>query len=85
MYKRQGLVRLLHAVSAAWNRIAGYLESLLDAAGRRLGQVGRQYFGARTEGDRQVNGVFARAWPIGTAALWIAVLLTAYVFFYYLA
>jgi multicomponent Na+:H+ antiporter subunit D len=82
---RVGLVRLLHAVSAAWNRIAGYLESLLDAAGRRLGQVGRQYFGARTEGDRQVNGVFARAWPIGTAALWIAVLLTAYVFFYYLA
>jgi multicomponent Na+:H+ antiporter subunit D len=82
---RVGLVRLLQAVGAAWNRIAGYLESLLDAAARRLGRVGRQYFGARAEGDRQVSGVFARAWPIGTAALWIAVLLTAYVFFYYLA
>jgi|GEM_PF-4203382 len=30
------------------------------------------------------QGVFARVWPIGTTALWIAVLLTAYVLFYYL-
>ena len=28
-------------------------------------------------------GVFARAWPIGVTALWIAVLLTAYVLIYY--
>jgi multicomponent Na+:H+ antiporter subunit D len=27
-------------------------------------------------------GVFARAWSIGTTALWIAILLTAYVFVY---
>jgi multicomponent Na+:H+ antiporter subunit D len=33
----------------------------------------------------RVHGVFARAWPIGTTALWIAVLLTTYVFFYYIA
>jgi multicomponent Na+:H+ antiporter subunit D len=82
---RVGLVRLLQAVGAGWNRMTGHLESLLDAAGRRLGRGGRQHFGSRVEGGRQVNGVFARAWPIGTAALWIAVLLTAYVFFYYLA
>jgi multicomponent Na+:H+ antiporter subunit D len=30
------------------------------------------------------HGVFARAWSIGTTALWIAVLLTAYVLFYLL-
>jgi multicomponent Na+:H+ antiporter subunit D len=30
------------------------------------------------------RGVFARAWPIGTTALWIAVLLMAYVLVYYL-
>ena len=29
-------------------------------------------------------GVFARAWPIGSTALWIAVLLTSYVMVYYL-
>jgi multicomponent Na+:H+ antiporter subunit D len=82
---RVGLVRLLRALGAAWTRITGQLESLLDAAARRLVRVGQQFFGSRAEGDQQVSGVFARTWPIGTAALWIAVLLTTYVFFYYLA
>jgi multicomponent Na+:H+ antiporter subunit D len=82
---RVGAVRLLQALGTAWNRVTGQLESLLDASARRLGRGGRRYFGSRVEDGRQVHGVFARAWPIGTAALWIAVLLTAYVFFYYLA
>jgi len=82
---RVGLVRLLQALGAAWTRVAGQLGSLLDAAGSRLGRGGLQYFGARLEGGQQVHGLFARTWPIGTAALWIAVLLTTYVFFYYLA
>ena len=30
------------------------------------------------------RGVFAQAWPIGTTAIWIVVLLTAYVTFYYI-
>ena len=30
------------------------------------------------------HGVFARAWPIGVTALWIAVLLTAYIGVYLL-
>ncbi|MDJ0908789.1 MAG: Na(+)/H(+) antiporter subunit D [Woeseiaceae bacterium] len=34
--------------------------------------------------DEGRPGVFARAWPIGTTALWIAVLLTSYVLVYYL-
>ena len=58
---------------------------LLVAIGSRLGRCGRRYFGSRVENGQQVHGMFARAWPIGTTALWIAVLLTAYVFFYYLA
>jgi len=37
-------------------------------------------FGLRSKNERA--GVFARAWSIGTTALWIAVLLTAYVLFY---
>jgi len=56
----------------------------LSAVGRRLGRRGQHWFGSETTGGRRVHGVFARAWPIGTTALWIAVLLTAYVFFYYL-
>lgn len=40
----------------------------------------QRYFGARATTERA--GVFARAWSIGSTALWIAVLLTAYVLFY---
>ncbi len=41
----------------------------------------RRYLGTTEEGA--TPGVFARAWPIGVTALWIAVLLTAYVLVYY--
>ena len=54
------------------------------ATGRALDRRGRHWFGSETSDGRRQHGVFARAWPIGTTALWIAVLLTAYVFFYYL-
>ena len=52
--------------------------------GQTLGRSGQSWFGAQEHDGRRQHGVFARAWPIGTTALWIAVLLTAYVFFYYL-
>jgi multicomponent Na+:H+ antiporter subunit D len=61
------------------------LNARLSQLGRYLSRRGRHYFGSQSEGGRQIHGVFARAWPIGTTALWIAVLLTVYVFFYYLA
>jgi len=51
----------------------------------RLGLKARDHFGGPPDDSDQRHGVFARAWPIGTTALWIAVLLTAYVLFYYLA
>ena len=31
-----------------------------------------------------LNGIFARSWPIGVAAIWIALLLSAYVLIYYI-
>jgi multicomponent Na+:H+ antiporter subunit D len=43
-----------------------------------MGSRARFYFGGAP------RGVFAQAWPIGTTAIWIAVLLTAYVIFYYI-
>jgi len=80
-------VALFRLVSGLY-RILAWLGTkageILSAAGRRLGQRGQHWFGSETTGGRRVHGVFARAWPIGTTALWIAVLLTAYVFFYYL-
>jgi multicomponent Na+:H+ antiporter subunit D len=48
----------------------------------RLGTAARRYLGPAEQGAR--TGVFARAWPIGVTALWIAVLLTSYVLVYYL-
>jgi multicomponent Na+:H+ antiporter subunit D len=36
-----------------------------------------------TGDGKQKSGVFARTWPIGSTALWIAVLLTGYVLVYY--
>jgi multicomponent Na+:H+ antiporter subunit D len=66
-------------------RLGSLLAEGTARLGQRLGELGRRLFGSRTMDGRQVHGVFARAWPIGTTALWIAVLLTAYVFFYYIA
>lgn len=71
---------LFNGFAAAASRVT----EALAALGGRLGRRGRRWFGSETVGGRRVYGVFASAWPIGTTALWIAVLLTAYVFFYYL-
>jgi len=72
----------------ALNRCWTAFESLLDRAGgvlgsfrarlsRRIRTRAHFFFGGAP------RGVFAQSWPIGTTAIWIAVLLTAYVTFYY--
>ena len=75
----------LSQLGGLWRRLGADLSAVRAALGSRLTRVARRYFGSRLENGQQVHGLFARAWPIGTTALWIAVLLTAYVFFYYLA
>jgi multicomponent Na+:H+ antiporter subunit D len=65
------------------------LESLLVRAGSWLTGLGRRLLGlidtkARHYFGGSPRGVFAQTWPIGTTAIWIAVLLTAYVMFYYI-
>lgn len=52
---------------------------------QKLGKIARLGFDDPPPGSKKPTGVFARPWPIGTTALWIAVLLTAYVLFYYIA
>jgi len=80
----------------AFPRFAGAAQGVLQRAGAlfgrewarllaKAGHKARGWFGDSPDDDDQPHGVFARAWPIGTTALWIAVLLTAYVFFYYVA
>jgi len=60
--------------------LSGGTHSLLS----RLRLKARNWFGSQQDGSDLPTGVFARAWPIGITALWIAVLLTSYVLFYYL-
>jgi multicomponent Na+:H+ antiporter subunit D len=82
---RVGLLKMAQAAAASWTRVSSALAGGLDAVGGRLARRGRRYFGSREEDGQQLHGMFARAWPIGTTALWIAVLLTTYILFYYLA
>jgi multicomponent Na+:H+ antiporter subunit D len=81
---RVALFRAARGISAMFARLGLALRNLAELLGRRFGERGRRLFGTRSTDGRLMPGVFARAWPIGTTALWIAVLLTAYVFFYYL-
>ena len=74
---------LLYRVAGA---LHGGVAALSDAMRSRIGAVlgalrnkAEAHFSTRLT---ERAGVFARAWSIGTTALWIAVLLTAYVFVY---
>lgn len=75
------LYRGLCQVAAA----LGAFGSGLNALGEKAAQMGQEkiarYLGAKT--GPQPAGLFARSRPIGLTALWIAVLLTVYVFAHY--
>ena len=73
----QAGVRAYRFASAMGSAVSAAIASLLS----RAGNVARRYFGTAEHGA--TPGVFARAWPIGVTALWIAVLLTGYVVVYY--
>ena len=81
---RVGLLRLLRGAGSLVSRVVDMASGLTARIGGRLLARGHHLFGAEDTSDGKVYGVFARAWPIGTTALWIAILLSAYAFFYYL-
>ena len=79
---RTALTRLLRVVVAGADAIA----TAARKAGRN-GLAGLRRWVLRIVGsgrERATEGLFARSWPIGTTALWIAVLLSGYVLAYYL-
>lgn len=82
-----------------WRRVALSLVRIAERALSSLGRVMAQqrdrlkklmqriavnYLGQPHTADSKERGVFARSWPVGTTALWIAGLLSAYVLLYYL-
>jgi multicomponent Na+:H+ antiporter subunit D len=56
----------------------------LEACQRFLQSMAVRYLGQPHTTDSEEEGLFARSWLIGTTALWIAGLLSAYVLLYYL-
>ena len=62
------------AVVSVAVEIVGYIDLGKQSVGRFLAR----YFAFEN------NGAMARAWPIGVTGLWIAVLLSAYIFTYYI-
>ena len=70
-------VRAYRFAAVAGGIVSAAVESSLSG----IGTAARRHLGAGKQGTRP--GVFARAWPIGVTALWIAVLLTGYVLIYY--
>jgi len=78
-------VALFHAGVALLRGLAvagGALQSRVQAILQRLHGTIRRHLGGPEHNTRA--GIFARAWPIGTTALWIAILLSAYVLAYYI-
>ncbi len=77
---------LLSGVARGAYGALGWIGALAAKAlmriGSRLRALAARHMSTSPDGQRA--GVFARAWPIGTTAIWIAVLLTCYVFAYYL-
>jgi len=56
----------------------------LESCRRFFKNITVRYLGQPHTADSEEEGIFARSWLIGTTALWIAGLLSAYVLLYYL-
>ena len=65
------------AVQQAWQRA-------FTVSREFFAQFTKRYLGQPHTADSEERGLFARSWPIGTTALWIAILLSSYVLLYYI-
>ena len=74
------LNRVAAVVAKAIAAVTATLRKWYDKSLATLKSQAESCFSERLKSERA--GVFARAWTIGTTALWIALLLTAYVLFY---
>ncbi len=71
------------AIPATWRWVANGLVAIRDKARKDL-VAAREAIGDWFAEHWGASGVFARSWPISSTALWIALLLAAYVLVYYL-
>ncbi len=80
---RVGLYRILALLGRGLSETAASVRAAADSLGRDLDRVARGMLGAERRTEDGERGFFARSWTIGLTALWIAVLLSAYVLAYY--
>jgi len=81
---RRALVSVLKVFDRGLISIGGVLGMQRDRLQNLLHRMVVRYLGQPHTADSKERGVFARSWPVGTTALWIAGLLSAYVLLYYL-
>ena len=80
--------RLALGALAIVERMLGRVTALAGRGRERAeltaNKLATRFLGQPHTADSEERGLFARSWPIGTTALWIAGLLSAYVLIYYL-
>jgi multicomponent Na+:H+ antiporter subunit D len=64
--------------------VQGVTSDALKAGQGFFAHLSVRYLGQPHTADSKERGLFARSWPIGTTALWIAILLSTYVLIYYI-
>jgi multicomponent Na+:H+ antiporter subunit D len=75
------LVRIIEQILSSIGEVIAVRRVRLQ---KFLHRMAINYLGQPHTADSKERGVFARSWPVGTTALWIAGLLSAYVLLYYL-
>ena len=83
LWRRAGysLFKVLEKVFTSLAEIIAVQRASLQ---KLLHNIAVKYLGQPHTADSKERGMFARSWPVGTTALWIAGLLSAYVLLYYL-
>ena len=80
---RRALPSALSTLATLARPLQGATNNALKTCRAFLVQLSVRYLGQPHTADSEERGLFARSWPIGTTALWIAILLSTYVLVYY--
>jgi multicomponent Na+:H+ antiporter subunit D len=83
LWRRAG-VSILKVIDRTLGIIGNVIGQQADRLQTLLQRMTVRYLGQPDTADSKERGVFARSWPVGTTAIWIVALLSAYVLMYYL-
>lgn len=81
---RRGLPRLSLLIAVKWLSIKWVIIGIAKSIRQGLCVLGARYFGQIEPSEDKERALFARSWSIATTALWIIVLLSAYILIYYI-